>query len=205
LKQAAERTMTGIVNTANRYGLAAILLHWAMAALLLGLILLGLYMVALPESGYDTRKISLILMHKQLGILALSLAVLRVAWRSINPLPALELGLPLWQQFAARFVHLLLYALMFALPLSGWLMSSAAGIPVSFFGLVTLPDYLPRDERWFHALITAHGLLADALMLLLALHAGAALGHHFLFRDATLIRMLPGRDGLPEPIGKDTS
>jgi cytochrome b561 len=196
--------MTGIVNTANRYGLVAMLLHWAMAALLVGLILLGLYMLALPESGYDTKKISLILMHKQIGILALFLALARVAWRSLNPLPALEAGLPAWQRFAARFVHLLLYALMFALPLSGWLMSSAAGIPVSFFGLLTLPDYLPRDERWFHALIAVHGLLADALMLLLALHASAALAHHFLFRDATLMRMLPGRDSASEPVVGET-
>ncbi|MBK4738948.1 cytochrome b [Noviherbaspirillum pedocola] len=188
--------MTDFVNTANRYGRVAILLHWAMAALLVGLILLGLYMVALPETGYDMKKISLILLHKELGILAWLLALVRVAWRSVNPLPALEPGIPFWQRCTARFVHLLLYALMFCLPLSGWLMSSTAGIPVSFFVLVTLPDYLPRDERWFHALVSVHGLLADALMLLLALHAGAALAHHFLFRDATLMRMLPGRNGL---------
>jgi cytochrome b561 len=186
--------MTPPCNTGYRYGLVAILLHWIMAGLLIWLLLLGLFMTALPDAGFDNRKIGLILLHKQLGILALSLAFARAAWRSINPLPALARGIPGWQQFIARLVHLLLYALMFLLPLTGWLMSSCAGIPVDVFGWFTLPDLLARDEFLFRALLGAHRWLAYGLMLLLALHAGAALGHHFLFRDETLLRMLPGRD-----------
>ena len=85
---------------------------------------------------------------------------------------------------------------MFALPTTGWLMSSAAGIPVAFFGLFTLPDYIVRDEFLFRAFITLHRWLAYGLVLLLSLHVGAALAHHFLFRDDTLKRMLPnGEDG----------
>jgi cytochrome b561 len=116
-----------------------------------------------------------------------------VAWRSANALPSLGTHMPAWQQFGARFVHLLLYALMFALPLTGWTMSSAAGIPVAFFGLFTLPDYVAHDELLFRALLAIHRWLGYGLALLLALHAGAALGHHFLLRDDTLKRMLASR------------
>jgi cytochrome b561 len=183
-------------NSEYHYGLVAILLHWIMAALLIVLILLGVYMVSLPDVGFNTTKISLILVHKQLGILALFLVAVRTAWRSANTLPMMAEQIPAWQQFAARFVHLLLYALMFALPTTGWLMSSAAGIPVEFFGLFTLPDYIARDELLFRAFITLHRWLAYGLVLLLSLHAGAALAHHFLLRDDTLKRMLPnGEDG----------
>jgi len=91
----------------------------------------------------------------------------------------------------ARLVHLCFYALLFALPVSGWLMSSAAGIPVTLFGLVDLPDLLAYDEYRFKALIEIHQWLAYALIACLALHAGAALRHHFLFRDETLKKMWP--------------
>jgi cytochrome b561 len=186
--------MLRLANSEYRYGLVAILLHWSMAALLIALILLGVYMVALPDAGFNTTKIELILLHKQLGILALFLVAARTAWRSANMLPTLAAHIPAWQQLAARFVHLLLYALMFALPTTGWMMSSAAGIPVAFFGLFTLPDYIARDELLFQAFIALHRWLAYGLMLLLALHAGAALAHHFLFRDDTLKRMLPATE-----------
>lgn len=187
--------MLYLANSKFRYGLVAILLHWSMAVLLIALIMLGIYMVALPDAGFNTAKIELILLHKQLGILALLLAAARMAWRSANTLPMLAAQIPALQQFAARFVHLLFYALMFALPATGWMMSSAAGIPVAFFGLFTLPDYIARDELLFHAFIKVHRWLAYSLILLLALHASAALAHHFLFRDDTLKRMLPAIEG----------
>ena len=186
--------MPHLGNSEFRYGLVAILLHWSMAALLIALLLLGVYMVALPDAGFNTTKIELILLHKQLGILALFLAGARTAWRSANTLPTLAAQIPAWQQFAARFVHLLLYGLMFALPATGWMMSSAAGIPVAFFGLFTLPDYIARDELLFQVFIKVHRWLAYSLILLLALHASAALAHHFLFRDDTLKRMLPATE-----------
>src|SRR5689334_12551308 len=122
--------MAAMDNTSKRYGAVAMALHWTMALLLIGLVVLGLYMTSLPDVGFDKRKILLILYHKQLGMLALALAALRFAWRFGSILPALTKEIPEWQQVAARFVHLCFYALMFALPLSGWLMSSASGIPV---------------------------------------------------------------------------
>lgn len=184
--------MAAIENTRQRYGIVAIVLHWVMAALLITLLALGLYMTSLPDAGFDKTKITLILYHKELGVLAFALASVRLAWRVGNVLPALVAGLPEWQQLSARFVHLALYGVMFALPLTGWLMSSAAGIPVSFLSLFNLPDLVARNDRLFHLMIEVHAWLAYLLIGLLVLHIGAALEHHFIFKDETLKKMLPG-------------
>ncbi|GAB3465042.1 cytochrome b [Massilia terrae] len=183
--------MAPIRNTEDRYGSVAILLHWLMAFLMIGLVALGLYMVRLPDVGFDTKKITLILLHKEFGLLVLLLFAVRLAWRITQILPQLVAHLPDWQKVAARFVHLCFYALMFALPVSGWLMSSAAGIPVSFFGLFLLPDFLPHDEYLFQRLIGIHKWFAYGLILLIFVHVGAALRHHFLFKDDTVRKMLP--------------
>jgi cytochrome b561 len=183
--------MAPLENTENRYGPVAVALHWVMAVLLVVLVILGLYMVRLPDVGFDTKKITLILYHKQLGMLALALAALRLAWRVTNALPRLVAHLPDWQKVIARFVHLTFYALMLALPTTGWLMSSADGFPVSFLGLFDLPDLVSRDENLFRGFAALHKGLGYALIPLLAVHAGAALRHHFLFRDDTLRKMLP--------------
>jgi cytochrome b561 len=184
--------MGRLSNTSERFGAPAIALHWAMALLLAGLLASGLVMARMPDVGFDTRKIVLILYHKQAGILALILALLRLAWRVGNALPALVGALPRWQQLTARVVHLCFYALMFALPVTGWLMSSAGGFPVSFLGLFELPDLIATSEFRFRALITIHEWLGYALLALTLLHTGAALRHHFLLGDPTLRKMLPG-------------
>lgn len=182
--------MKGLDNTRERYGPVAVAFHWLVAVLVVGLLALGLYMARLPDAGFDKKKIVLILYHKEYGILVLLLVAARIAWRSRGPLPWLEKA-PAWQKLAARFVHLWLYALLIALPLTGWLMSSAASLPVSFFGLGYLPDLLPHDDYLFHAFIAIHKWLAYTLIALLAVHAGAALWHHYVKRDATLKKMLP--------------
>jgi cytochrome b561 len=185
--------MERLANTEERYGIVAIALHWAMAALLLVLIGLGLYMVQLPDVGYDTEKITLILVHKALGMAAMAAAMLRLAWRLASAMPRLVEGLPEWQQVLARFVHLVFYALLFALPMTGWLMSSAGGYPVPIFSWFSMPDLIGVDEWLFQVTIAVHRWLAYALMLLSVLHAGAALHHHLRLRDDTLRRILPGR------------
>ena len=182
--------MKPLENTENCYGAIAILFHWSMALLVIGLATLGLYMVTLPDVGFNTQKITLIIYHKELGVLALVLLAARLAWRVTQLLPQLVAQLPDWQKLAARFVHLSFYALMVALPITGWLMSSAASIPVSFFGLFTLPDFLPHDEYLFHQLIDFHKWLGYVLIVFIFVHAGAALRHHFLLKDDTLLRML---------------
>jgi cytochrome b561 len=179
-------------NSADRYGAVAILFHWGMAVLLAVLVGTGLTMVAMPDVGYDTRKITLILVHKAIGMGALAAVLLRLAWRAANPLPRLAAGLPMWQQVTARFVHLALYALMLALPMSGWLMSSAGGYPIPLFvASFSAPDLIGPNDHLFYQLIALHRWLAWAFTALVLLHAAAALRHHFVAKDETLRKMLP--------------
>jgi cytochrome b561 len=190
--------MIPVVNSENRYGAVAAVLHWLMAVLLIALVALGLFMVRLPDVGFDTMKITLILYHKDLGMLAFALAALRLAWRVTNALPRLVENLPEWQKVVARFVHLSFYALMLALPITGWLMSSAAGFTVSFLELFDLPDLVQHDDYLFQVFAAVHKWLGYALIPLIAVHAGAALRHHFLFRDDTLRKMLlPATSPMP--------
>jgi cytochrome b561 len=183
--------MPPIENTEDRYGAIAILLHWSMAFLVAGLVALGLYMVTLPDVGFNTKKVTLVLYHKEIGVLVLVLLATRLAWRVIHILPRLAEHLPDWQKIASRFVHLSFYALLFALPMTGCLMSSAAGIPVSFFGLFMLPDFVHRDDGLFQRYIVIHKWLGYVLILFIFVHAGAALRHHFVLKDDTLRKMLP--------------
>jgi cytochrome b561 len=184
--------MIQLPNSVQRYGAVAMLLHWLMALLLIALVMLGLYMAGLPDVGFDTRKIRLILYHKELGILALILAAPRFLWRFINALPRLVGTIPDWQKVLARLVHLCFYGLMFALPVTGWIMSSAAGIPVSVLGLFTLPDLTRPNENLFRTFIEIHKWLSYTLIVCMTAHIGAALRHHFMLKDATLKKMLPG-------------
>jgi cytochrome b561 len=183
--------MIRIENTPDHYGAVAVLFHWGMALLILALAGLGLYMTSLPDAGFDKTKITLILYHKQFGMLVLGLVALRLGWRFSNRIPRLVEGVPDWQKVAARFVHLCFYALMVAMPVTGWLMSSAAGIPVSVFGWFTLPDLIAPDESRFRALIAIHKWTGYGLIAFIGVHIGAALRHHFALEDDTLKRMLP--------------
>ena len=181
-----------LANTPERYGWMAMVLHWAMAALLLGLVALGIFMGRLPDVGYDREKITLILAHKALGMIALAAVVARLGWRLTNPLPRFVDGLPEWQEVGALFVHLWLYALMFAVPVTGWLMSSAGGYPTPIFSWLDAPDLIARNEHLFRTLIDVHRWLAYAFTGVIVLHAAAALRHHLLLKDHTLRKMLPG-------------
>jgi cytochrome b561 len=192
--QGDEREQQQRLAPVQRYGWVAVALHWGMALLLLALIALGLYMVRLPDAGFDRDKITLILVHKGLGMAALAVAVPRLLWRIANALPRFVDGLPAWQEVSALFVHLWLYALMLAVPFSGWLMTSAGGYPTPIFSWFEVPDLIGRNEHLFRGLIDLHRWLAYALAAVVALHAAAALRHHFLLRDATLRKMLPGTD-----------
>jgi cytochrome b561 len=123
---------------------------------------------------------------------ALVALLVRIVWRNMTATPRLPDGVPDWQKSAAYFVHLCFYALMLALPVTGWLMSSAGGFPVYlWFDQGLLPDLVRSDPSQFRFYIDLHRWLAYALVALLALHAGAALAHHFVWRDDTLRKMLP--------------
>jgi cytochrome b561 len=181
-----------LANTPSRYGVVAMLIHWGMALLLAALLAMGWYMVSLPDAGFDGRKIGLILAHKSIGMFALLLVLVRIAWRNMNALPRLPDSVPGWQQGAAYFVHLCFYALMLALPVTGWLMSSAGGFPVYlWFDRGALPDLIRNNESQFRFYIDLHRWLAWALLGFLLAHAAAALVHHFVGRDDTMRKMLP--------------
>ena len=182
--------MVQLANTDRHYGGLAIALHWLIAVLITALVAVGIYMVGLPDAGFDRKKIILILAHKEIGVLVLMLVAIRLVWRQLNPLPALAETVPEWQQVAAAFVHLCLYAMMLAQPVIGWLMSSAAGL-----GLFTLPDLVQHDDELFARLRRMHDWLGLAMGALVCLHAAAGFWHHFMLRDETLRKMLgpPGR------------
>lgn len=171
-----------------RYTRTAIVLHWLTALLILSTIPLAMYMTDLKLSPL---KLQLYSYHKWIGVTVLLLVLARLAWRMGHKPPALSGDLPAWQQRAAHGVHHLLYLLMVCIPVSGWLMSSAKGVPVVYLGLLPLPDLVEKDKALGKLLETTHELLSYTLMLLLALHLAAVIKHHFIDRDDTLSRMLP--------------
>jgi cytochrome b561 len=171
----------------EHYNRGAITLHWVTAALIVANLLLGLSMVALPISP---RKLHWYLFHKSIGITIFLLTSLRIAWRTIRPHPE-PVPMPRWQRRAARASHALLYVLLFVIPLSGWLYSSATGVQVVYLGLVPLPDLLGKDKALGDALRIVHVGLNSLLFAVVCLHVAAAIKHHFIDRDAALIRMLP--------------
>jgi cytochrome b561 len=129
--------------------------------------------------------------HKSIGITILALAVLRLAWRLFNPVPPQPRGIPRWQELGAHVSHFLLYALLFITPVLGWLMSSARAFSVSWFGLVTLPDFIEPNKAAFERLRDLHEFMAWTLATIALIHLAAALKHHFFDRDDVLRRMLP--------------
>jgi len=175
-------------NSEDRYGMIAITFHWVMALLIISLLALGLYMVDLPVG---LEKIKLYGLHKEFGILVLMLVILRVSWRLSNIVPFLPAHLPDWQKLAARVSHFLLYVLMLAMPMTGWLLSSAAGFPVSFFGLFILPDFLSPNEYLRFLLSETHKWLGFGFIALIGVHAAAVLQHYVIYRENILKRILP--------------
>ncbi len=174
-----------IKNNENRFGIIAIVLHWIIALLMIGLTIVGLYMVALPIS---LEKLKLYGWHKEYGFLVLALVIIRILWRIINIRP--KLSIKAWEAYAAHIVHWSFYALMFALPITGWLLTSAAGLPASFFGLVTFPSLIAPDNQLLSLFQEIHKWLSYALIALIFLHTAGALKHHFIDKDNILKRMI---------------
>lgn len=177
-------------NTPLSYGLLSRLLHWGIAALILGLVWLGWYMVDL--SYYDKWYNASLHYHKTLGLLALALALCKLGWQWHTPAPGALPGLSPRTRWAARCMHALLWCLMLLLPVSGYLISTSAGHPVQLFNGLSLPALIDVDEQLKELAIGAHYYMAYGALALVAGHAGAALKHHFIDRDNTLKRMLRG-------------
>lgn len=173
---------------ADHYTRTAVALHWIIALLIFANFPLGVYMHDLPLSPDKLRLFS---WHKWIGVTAFVLAVLRVSWRSTHVPPPLPANMPSWEKLAAQAVHYLLYLLILAIPLSGWLMSSAKGVQTVWFGVLPLPDLVSKNKELGDALQKVHESLNFLMLGLLLAHVGGALKHHFIERDDTLIRMLP--------------
>jgi cytochrome b561 len=175
-------------NTIDRWGPISQLLHWTIVLLILVMAYLGLTMTELPN-GPD--KIRVYALHKSIGLSILALVGLRMLWRLYAGTPRPVPGTPYWQDRAAALTHYALYALLFALPLSGWVVNSSAGFPLQWFGLLQLPAIVGKDRALHELAEEAHELLFWMLVALALLHAAAAFYHHLFQRDATLARMLP--------------
>ncbi|KTD15688.1 cytochrome b561 [Legionella gratiana] len=175
-----------IKNSTTQFGMVAILLHWIIALLIIGLLAMGLYMVPLP---WSPEKLKLYGWHKEYGFLVLFLAIFRIVWRVSNEMP--ELALPWLEKLAARSMHWAFYGFMFAMPITGWLITSAAGLPASFFGLFTLPNLVAPDENKRILFEWMHQWLGYGLIAAICLHTAAALKHHFINKDDILRRMFP--------------
>jgi len=173
-------------DTPYSYGLVSKLLHWTLALLILTNLVMGLFFGNMPK---DLR-FTLIMWHKSIGAAVLILMLARIIWRSAQGFPQLPEGIVLWQRRLARLVHVALYPILIAQPVTGWLLSSAAGHPVSVFGLFALPDLIGKNPLWAKAFDLAHDVLGYVILALLTAHITAAFYHHFIEGNKLIRRML---------------
>lgn len=189
--------MSGGKDAPSRYSAVAILLHWLIAAAIVFLVPLGIYMHELPREE-AALKFELYQLHKSVGVTVLVLSALRLIWRLLHPAPALPAKMKRWEVALAKLTHLAFYALMLGIPFLGWIMVSTDdfNVPTVLYGVIYWP-HLPglRDLAAADSInwvaVEAHKLLAFFTVFLLLLHIAAALKHHFLDRDDVLTRMLP--------------
>lgn len=194
LKRAAARSTLMTLAAHERYTPLAMALHWLLALAIVGALGVGVYMAGLPVSP---ARLKLYSWHKWAGVTILLLSALRLLWRLGHRPPALPAqvlsAMPPWQRVAHHGVHHLMYVLFFAVPLTGWAYSSAAGFPIVWFGVLPLPDFVPVDKALAQGIKPWHAVAAFTLAALVVLHVAAALKHQFVDRDGLLDRMRPAR------------
>ena len=183
-------------STPLRYGDTAIIFHWIIAILIIALLAIGKYMTGLEEN--DPVRFELTQWHKSFGISVLVLSILRLLWRFTHKPPPEPASLPTWQKHVSGLVHLGLYALMLALPITGWIMVSASPLNLDtlLFGVIPWPHIPPFPELANKESIASsfhdyHELASSVLIVLVLAHIGAALKHHLIDKDTILLRMLP--------------
>jgi cytochrome b561 len=182
-------------NTDDGYGWVAVVLHWLVALVVVGLFALGLWMVELTYYDAWYRRSTDI--HKGVGILLFFVVLARLGWRMVNPRPVPEPTHSRLERVAAAVTHVLLYVLLFAVMTAGYLISTADGRAIDVFGLFSVPATIAGLPGQADIAGDVHLALAIALIVLAGIHSLAALKHHFIDRDRTLLRMLgrrtPGR------------
>jgi cytochrome b561 len=182
-------------NSADRYGLVSVFLHWGVALAVFGMFGLGIWMVDLGY--YDSWRKAGPDLHKSLGLVLLAVMLLRLAWRFVSPPPPPTTNQGRLTRLAATAGHLFLYVALFAVMIAGYLISTAEGAGIPLFGLFEVPAVLSGLPEQAEIAGDIHLYLAWALVIFAGLHGLAALKHHFIDRDATLVRML-GRTPNPD-------
>lgn len=188
-----------IRNDAQRWGWVSLGIHWLTVVMVIGLCLVGLLMGELSNSP---TKVQVYALHKSFGLTVLGLTLLRLLWRLVAGAPQPVPGTPRWQVLVAGITHGALYVVLLAMPLSGWLFNSASGFPLKWFGQFSLPKLSGYDPDVKAFAYDLHETLFLVLAAIVTLHALAALKHHYVNRDRTLARMLPGlkpREPAPPP------
>lgn len=177
-----------IRNTDKAYGLVSQLFHWLIVALIL-----FQYTWAWRIDNVEgfRARLELVTQHKTIGMAVLGLAVVRLIWRLFNRPPPLPGHMARWERIGAHAGHWLLYGLIFAMPLSGWLYSSAAGLGDYWWGPVNFPSLVDSNESLEDIMARVHQVLGISLGVVAIGHALAALRHHFWLKDDVLKRMLP--------------
>jgi len=173
----------------NQYSKIAKVLHWSVAGLIVGQYVLAKLAEYAERQDNLLDQLALLANHKSVGITILLLAVVRLVYRFNSSAPPLPDSMTTWQVNASKASHFLLYGFLFALPISGWLMSSATAYSVSWFNLIALPDFVAPNEMLADQLHAVHHYLAEALFVVAVIHLIAALKHHFIDRDEVLMRM----------------
>lgn len=184
-------------NTVNRYGLVAIVLHWVIALLFIGQLVLGLWMVRLADQRLE---FELIQWHKSFGFLILALVVLRIVWWGVNRHPILPETMPCFEKILARIVHVLLYGLMILMPITGWLLVSVSllRVPTFAFDLLVIPHLPVHPSEQTESLWgSIHQLLGYLAVLLVAGHIAAAFFHQLWLRDGLMSRMMSSKERPP--------
>jgi len=170
------------------------MLHWLVA----GLVVVQFVLANLAERAEDAddavRELALFANHRSVGITILALVIIRLLWRWRNPAPRLPETMPRWQLTASKISHWSLYGILLVMPISGWLMSSAAEVSVSWFNVVQLPDFVAPNHDLHEIFEEIHELLATLLFVIASLHILAALKHGLFDKDGVLQRMLPASE-----------
>jgi cytochrome b561 len=170
-----------LTNSADRYGAVSRFLHWVMALLILAMIGVGAYMSDLARE--DPLRAQLYGMHKAVGVTLLGMAVIRILWVLVSRPPVMPAALQRWEVVLAKSTVGLLYLLMLATPIAGYLMSNTGGKPISYFGLFELPPLMGENHDLHEILEEVHEVLAFTVLALAALHIAGALKHRFIDKD----------------------
>ena len=180
-------------NTTIRYGSIAIFFHWIIAFSVIGMLLFGFFMDVFPKGEIRTSAINV---HKLIGLIILCLMILRMAWTISNVKPLFPAELPAWQHYAERTGHLLFYILLIAMPISGWVMSTADDKAPHFFQHIIAAPWITPNKETSDLFWTFHSKLAWIIVAFIILHVLAALKHHFINKDNILKRMWFTRDSI---------